>query len=86
MILKLLENGGARLIENVGEFRFSRAPVPHVLFRRRVRNSYENGFGKVEKDELSLEERIDLVGDVFVLDARGDSIDRFRIDPRKEGK
>ena len=85
MILKLLENGGSRLIENVAECRFSRAPVPHVLFKRRVRNSYE-GLVKIDKEELSPEERIDLVGDVFVLDARGDSIDRFRIDPRKEGR
>lgn len=67
MILKLLENGGSRLIDDVVDCRFSRAPKPHVVY----------------KQSMNGEARADLFGDCFVLNERGDTIDKFYIDPRK---
>lgn len=77
MLLKLLENGGSRFIDNVADCRFSRAPTPHVTFRRTLPCGAENALGE--------EERVDLFGDAYVLNAHGDTIDRFKADPRKEG-
>lgn len=70
MILKLTENGGFRLLEAT-DIHFSRAPEPSVTFKR---------------DPGSAEERITLVGDAFVLDEGGNTLDKFFIQPRQEGR
>lgn len=74
MILKLTENGGFTVIE-VTECRFSRAPTPHVEFKRQV----------VKDCPAPEKEKLDLLGDAFVLNGRGDTVEKFFIVPRKAG-
>lgn len=82
MILKLLENGGFRLIDYVVDCRFSRAPVPHVTYIQKAPAPAGVTVTCTEEQRV----KVELYGDVFVLNEHGDSTDRFRIDPRKEGR
>jgi hypothetical protein len=67
VILKMVENGGFRLIE-VTACHFSRAPTPHVVYTSK-----------------GVESRHDLVGDAFVLNESGETIDKFFHQPRQAG-
>jgi len=66
MYLKLTENGGSRVIE-VTECYFSRAPGPHVKYKK---------VGEAE-------EYAELIGDAFIIDSGGVTIEKFFIHPKR---